>query len=71
VLLAVTLKHTSLSTLTRDWRACVLLAVNVDVHPVGIILKSNLIKDIRFSIPKGHWKSNRSVYNRLPDHNRC
>ena len=48
-----------------------LLAVNVDVHPVGIILKSNLIKDIRFSISKGHWKSNRSVYNRLPDHNRC
>lgn len=44
-----------------------LLAVNVDVHPVGIILKSNTIKDIRFSISKEHWKSNRSVYNRLPD----
>jgi hypothetical protein len=49
----------------------VLLAVNVDVHPVGIILKSNLIKDIRFSISKEYWKSNRSMYNRLPDHNRC
>ena len=39
----------------------------MDKHPIGIILKSNAIKDIRFSISKDHWKDSPSVFSTLPD----
>jgi hypothetical protein len=45
--------------------ACV-CAVLVDKHPFGIILKSNTVKGIRFSILKEHWRGE-AVYARLPD----
>lgn len=42
-------------------------AVTVDVHPIGIILKSNTIKGVRFTVSKEHWKGSTAVYNRLPE----
>ena len=40
-------------------------AVLVDKHPVGIILKSNALKGIRFQVSKEHWKGT-AAYARLP-----
>ena len=40
-------------------------AVIVDKHPIGIILPSNPIKDIRFSLSKEHWKGTQA-YAQLP-----
>ena len=48
--------------------ACALLTVEVDKHPIGIILKSNTIKGIRFQVSRDHWKGSAAVYNRLPEH---
>ena len=45
-----------------------MLTVEVDKHPIGIILKSNIIKGIRFQISRDHWKGSAAVYNRLPEH---
>ena len=47
-------------------------AVNVNLHPIGIILKSNTIKGIRFSVSREHWRLRGSrdggaVYKRLPE----
>ena len=42
------------------------VSVLVDKHPIGIILKSNQLRGIRFSILKEHWKGT-SAYARLPD----
>ena len=42
----------------------------VDKHPIGIILKSNPVKSIRFSVNKKHWNENtlgRAAFARLPD----
>ena len=38
----------------------------VDAHPIGIILKSNPIKGIRFDVSKEHWAGN-AAYRRLPE----
>ena len=38
----------------------------MDVHPVGIILKSNTLRGIRFEVSKKHWQGT-SAYARLPD----
>ena len=41
-------------------------AVDVDLHPIGIILKSNALKGIRFEISKDHWQGTRA-YGSLPE----
>ena len=38
----------------------------VDKHPIGIILLSNQVKGIRFSVNKSHWAGTRA-YSQLPD----
>ena len=43
-----------------------ILAVNVDLHPVGIILKSNTLRGTRFEVSKEHWRGT-AAYARLPD----
>ena len=40
--------------------------VLVDKHPIGIILKSNTVKGIRFSIKKVHWAGT-AAHARLPE----
>ena len=50
----------SLSRISR------VIAVEVDLHPIGIILKSNAIKGIRFKVSKKHWRGT-AAYNRLPE----
>ena len=50
----------------------IVFTVNVDLHPIGIIFKSNTIKGIRFSVSREHWRLRGSrdggaVYKRLPE----
>ena len=40
--------------------------MSVDLHPVGIILKSNTLRGIRFEVSKEHWRGT-AFYARLPD----
>ena len=45
---------------------CLTCAVDVDLHPIGIILKSQpSVKGVRFSISKEHW-AGKPVYGSLP-----
>jgi hypothetical protein len=50
-----------------SWRA-----VEFELHPIGIILNSNKIDEIRFSVSKQHWRVGRrhkdyAVYQALPE----
>ena len=42
-------------------------AVDIDLHPVGIILKSQEVKGIRFTVSKEHWRSDPELWARLPE----
>lgn len=42
--------------------------MNVDAHPTGIILQSlTKVDGARFSMSRNHWRSNLTVWRRLPE----
>ena len=41
--------------------------MNVEAHPIGIILQSmKTVDGVRFSMSRDHWKTNPAVFRKLP-----